>query len=91
MVRRWTEKQRAEKNPEFLEKRRRHSGQWKKKNREKHRAHWLVEYAVKSGKLERQPCEVCGDANVQAHHDDYDKPLEVRWLCPLHHRHERKD
>lgn len=31
------------------------------------------------------PCEVCGDPNVHAHHEDYTKPLEVNWLCPLHH------
>jgi hypothetical protein len=31
-------------------------------------------------------CEKCLIiAKVQAHHDDYDKPLDVRWLCPLCH------
>lgn len=33
------------------------------------------------GKLVPQPCETCGDANVEMRHDDYTKPLEVRWLC----------
>ena len=42
-------------------------------------------YAVRSGKLTRQPCEVCGDPKSQAHHNDYSKPLEVRWLCSQHH------
>ena len=44
-----------------------------------------VQNALKSGKLVRRPCEVCGDVRVQAHHDDYTKPLDVRWLCPKHH------
>lgn len=42
--------------------------------------------AVRDGRLVRQPCEVCGATEkVQAHHDDYSKPLDVRWLCPKHH------
>jgi ribosomal protein S27AE len=36
--------------------------------------------------LVRGPCEVCGTTlNVHAHHDDYDAPLNVRWLCGKHH------
>ena len=31
------------------------------------------------GKLQQQPCEVCGTEASQMHHDDYSKPLEVRW------------
>ena len=37
-------------------------------------------------KLSPKPCEVCGTLQgVQRHHDDYEKPLEVRWLCRKHH------
>lgn len=45
--------------------------------------------AIRTGRLVRQPCEDCGaepgivDGRqvIDAHHDDYSKPLEVRWLC----------
>ncbi len=42
--------------------------------------------AVRKGKLLRLPCSVCGKTKVQGHHPDYNKPLEVVWLCEKHHR-----
>lgn len=53
---------------------------------EKARARNAVGNAVRDGRLARQPCEVCGTPKSQAHHDDYAKPLDVRWLCFRHHR-----
>lgn len=41
---------------------------------------------IKKGVLVRQPCEVCGLSEVEAHHDDYSRPADVRWLCRAHHR-----
>ena len=55
-------------------------------NPDKALARSLVARALRAGKLTRQPCEVCGTARSQGHHDDYAKPLEVRWLCFTHHR-----
>ena len=43
-------------------------------------------YEIRMGRLVRKPCEVCGELKVEAHHDDYHKPFEVRWLCGKHHR-----
>lgn len=42
-------------------------------------------YAIRTGKLVKQPCEVCSEPNVEAHHDDYAKPYDVRWLCKACH------
>jgi hypothetical protein len=42
-------------------------------------------HAIRSGKMARGSCEVCGVPNADAHHDDYSKPFSVRWLCRSHH------
>ena len=44
-----------------------------------------VSNAIIAGNLVKQPCEICGAEPAQAHHDDYNKPLDVRWLCKKHH------
>lgn len=53
---------------------------------EKYAARKKVETALKWGKIEKRLCERCGSAVVHAHHEDYSKPLDVMWLCPLHHK-----
>ena len=55
------------------------------RDKPKRRAQWTARNAVRDGRLLRGACEVCGAEKVHAHHDDYSKPLEVRWLCPKHH------
>jgi ribosomal protein S27AE len=47
----------------------------------KYEARAAVNAAVSKEILVRQPCEVCASTPVDAHHDDYSKPLDVRWLC----------
>ena len=58
---------------------------WNRENRHKKRAQGLVSKAIQSGKLARFPCEICGLEETEAHHDDYSKPLDVRFLCVRHH------
>lgn len=57
------------------------------KRRPKHKraANYAVSNAIRDGRLTRMPCEICGSEKSEAHHDDYTKPLEVRWLCRKHH------
>ena len=53
---------------------------------EKWSARAKLRNAVKVGKIIKLPCEFCGDIKSQGHHEDYLKPLEVKWLCMKHHR-----
>lgn len=41
---------------------------------------------IKRGKLTKLPCEICGEIKVEAHHDDYNDCINVRWLCRKHHK-----
>ena len=63
------------------------NSRWLAKNTVKRAAHIIVGNAVRDGKLTPEPCEVCFTTHdVHAHHDDYAKPLEVKWLCSEHHK-----
>jgi len=39
---------------------------------------------LRRGRLKRRPCEVCG-RRAEMHHEDYSRPLDVRWRCRRHH------
>jgi len=82
------------KNPEIKRRYQRKVGAaaqkaWVARHPEKRRAQNIVGGHLARGSLKRGPCEREGATcrgRVHAHHDDYSKPLEVRWLCALHHR-----
>lgn len=59
--------------------------EYRRAHLDKYYARKLVFYAIKCGMLVREPCEVCGKPDGEAAHSDYSRPLEVRWLCSLHH------
>jgi hypothetical protein len=40
---------------------------------------------IRQGVIEAEPCQVCGEVQVQVHHPDYSNPMNVMWLCPTHH------
>ena len=71
----------------IAKKRERQSPNYKRypSTRRENNCHSLVYLAIKRGNLIRGSCEICGNEKADAHHDDYDKPLEVRWLCKSHH------
>lgn len=48
-------------------------------------AYAAVQDAVRRGTLVRQPCSSCGVEPAQAHHESYERPLDVTWLCARCH------
>lgn len=63
---------------------------YSERNREKRAAHAAVRRAIRAGTLQRpERCEFsdtgCCNGRVEYHHDDYDRPLDVRALCTEHH------
>lgn len=69
------------------EARRRASNKYVERNPQKRAAHIALGNAIREGKLKKpERCEECGSAGIiHGHHDDYGKPLDVRWLCPPCH------
>lgn len=59
---------------------------WRARSPEKYKARQLVGNAVRDGRLRKEPCQFCGNEKSQAHHDDYNKPLDVVWACFKCHR-----
>ena len=62
-----------------------YSYKWRKQNLMKARAHVKVARAVRKGILNKQCCEICFNEKVEAHHPNYNEPLNVVWLCRQHH------
>lgn len=52
-------------------------------NPEKEKARRMLSYYIKHGYMERPTiCSKCGENKfIEAHHEDYSKPLDVIWLC----------
>ncbi len=60
-----------------------------------HDARSAVDYAVKTGRMSKGTCERADEGNclgrIEGHHDDYARPLDVRWLCQRHHSETHRD
>jgi hypothetical protein len=70
--------------PTYREKARRH----RLKYPERAKAYSLLALAIKRGEIRKpKKCEECEmlRVKVQGHHNDYEKPLEVIWLCHTCH------
>lgn len=74
---------------------RQHEKQFKLRRPNQEKARSRVKHMLRRGFWTRQPCEVCGKPQAEAHHDSYAQPHweTVRWLCKAHHEkwHQRLD
>ena len=64
---------------------------WRAEDKKRSIAHNAVSRAIRNGSLFRLPCIRCGEKKSVAHHEDYDKPLEVMWLCQSCHKQRHKE
>jgi hypothetical protein len=56
------------------------------KNKIKHAAQQKARYAIKTGKLLKDICFICGKSNTKGHHPNYNNPLYIVFLCDdCHH------
>lgn len=82
-------------DPEFMQKERERINQWYKDDlahQLKRKTREATRRRIKAGILVIQPCEVCGKIEgIEAHHDDYNDPMNVRWLCSWHHAEHHKN
>lgn len=92
--RRQYQRQYAAKFPERIEESNR---KWRERHPDRHQqahradreihvmevvARRAVKAAKANGTLVPQSCERCGSTTrIEAHHEDYSKPLDVNWLC----------
>lgn len=72
-------------DPARREQTRAQAQSWEERNPAGLRAKRVFSNAKKHGRVIPQPCIVCGRADAHGHHPDYSKPLDVMWLCPVHH------
>lgn len=64
---------------------------WRAEDKRRQLGHIAVARAIRNGGLVRLPCIRCGEAKSLAHHEDYDKPLDVMWLCQPCHKQRHKE
>ena len=84
------DKERA-KLPHRIELKLQHTRVWRSEDKRRQSAYSKVARAIVKGLLTRAACERCGNAKSLAHHEDYDKPLEVMWLCQPCHKQRHKE
>lgn len=77
--------------PERMKKAAEISKRWRQQDSRIMKCHNLVTRSLRKGLIEHQPCSICGRKDAFAHHEDYNKPLEIIWYCQPHHSARHKE
>jgi hypothetical protein len=64
---------------------------YRKEHSKEQHARNIVANAIKFDRLVPLPCWICGKERAEAHHPNYDAPLDVIWLCRSHHKQLHKE
>lgn len=87
--RRLKAKEKRESDPEkYRLAKKRYNQKYRERDRQKDRARGIVFYNLSIGKIKNPcVCSRCGAGGyIEAHHEDYSKPLDVVWLCDACHK-----
>jgi len=50
------------------------------------KARRITKNLIRSGKLKKGSCVVCGSFQTLPHHEDYSRPNDIIWICEKHHK-----
>ena len=64
-----------------LRDRKAYAKEYNKNNTKQNRARSKARYHIYHGKIKKKPCSVCSADKAEVHHEDYNKPLDITWLC----------
>lgn len=74
------------KTPEYARAHSKANESYRANHPNKKKAHSAFAYAILKGEIERECCAACSAPGAEGHHEDYNKPLDVYWLCDACHK-----
>jgi len=66
-------------------KKRQYAHEYNLNNLAKREAERIARKALRKGEIVKSPCLICDSPISEMHHDDYTRPLDVKWFCRRHH------
>jgi len=73
------------KNKEKYQETKRNYYKYNLEEQKKHKCRRKTQTLIKNGKIEIDLCSKCKEI-AEIHHNDYDNPYDITWLCQEHHK-----